>query len=1021
MDLLKVRVENFRCFQGTHELDMSEGPLWVVRGENGSGKSTLVCDSILFTLFNTIPSLEGTQSLKKTDLINLHHKVMSVQIWFNHNGNYYSIKRSYQVKGKSDTLHHLFIAWQNKKEIINTAKQDEARIFVNEKFWEIEDFRNTTIVLQNEITKSIEQRESERKKSIEKIFSIERFERMSELAHKHSRDASADIKIVTNSLEDIKKHIVNEQELEEKKFNTLESLKVTNTQKDELEKELKKKKSIKEKLDKAVLQGDSLKERIQQKKSDLTHNEKEKQTHEEELKTINSDLEKEPEYLKRLENIEQLEKFLEGASKILEKITNKEQEKDSYQKLVMKKEQDLQTELKQLENTKSLVEKQFDSTKNELTNLEKIETAIPQLSEVVKTLPGLTKTKETLSKELEESELLEKSVFEKQKSLELQKKAVQSQLLELAKKTTNLKNLEDDKKVTEEGFNNSRVIGKQLEQETEDFEELLQKEQELNSILLKINHNIDFLNKSINEVQIETNEIKSLDSKGVCPKCKQKLSVIHINDIIQENDQKIQELQQKITNFNLEKSKIQKDLTSLNKILQSKKKSKIELEKVMNKYSGEKSKLEELNKQIISLKDEMKNLLEMKENFDKNVLFSSLQAELTQLKTKLPDITKLKAQKVEIDQKILEISKQESQLNELKNQLKNKPEKENLLKSFSNNIKEITEKIKLKSESLTNKEFAVEEKKVLEDIEKQLVELKKDLPNIENKKLELKTLEPEQTRLKIKSLYEQKGIRKAKLERIEAIKTSMSAIKVDLDDLTEKLNQLELERVIPDVENYRVAIENLEKQFLDINKTAMKLELELQAIAEQVTKNTQYMNEFKAKTKEYETIKNKKDDYDLLETLFKDIGKRILNRVMNRINLYSTEILGRLGNEQLEQITLSESKNGFELKIISGGEERYPNWFSGGQKVRIGLAFRLSLSKTLAEVTGGDIETILIDEGDFGALDEQGLKGVADILNDLKTFFKRMVIVTHMDNLANELDGKRLLIKDSKVLQENQI
>ena len=32
-----------------------------------------------------------------------------------------------------------------------------------------------------------------------------------------------------------------------------------------------------------------------------------------------------------------------------------------------------------------------------------------------------------------------------------------------------------------------------------------------------------------------------------------------------------------------------------------------------------------------------------------------------------------------------------------------------------------------------------------------------------------------------------------------------------------------------------------------------------------------------------------------------------------------------------------------------------------------------------------------------------------------------MVIVTHMDHLANELDGKRLLIKDSKIIQESEI
>lgn len=36
----------------------------------------------------------------------------------------------------------------------------------------------------------------------------------------------------------------------------------------------------------------------------------------------------------------------------------------------------------------------------------------------------------------------------------------------------------------------------------------------------------------------------------------------------------------------------------------------------------------------------------------------------------------------------------------------------------------------------------------------------------------------------------------------------------------------------------------------------------------------------------------------------------------------------------------------------------------------------------------------------------------------LKNFFKRMVIATNMDHLANELDGRRILIKESKIIQE---
>ena len=1021
MDLLKIRVENFRCFQGVHELDVTDGPLWIVRGENGSGKSTLICDSILFSLFNTIPSIEGSQSLKKTELININSTSMSSQIWFNHNGNKYSIKRSYVLKGRSKQLHHQFEAWENKKLLIDTAKQDEARIFISERFWDIEDFRNTTIILQKEITNSLEQRESERKKSIEKIFNIERFEKMSELAHKHSRDSLTDIKIISNSIEDIKKQIVNEEELQAKKVTNKEALTKAKKDKDDIESELRKNKGVKERLEEFVLKGNNLKEKISQRNIDLKNSQKDKQILTEDLIKLESDLSKEKELITNLQKIEQLEKIIEPANAKLEEIKNKEKDITSYSNLMKQKQQALETEIKQMENSQTLYKKQYETLNNELNSLKDKEALIPSLTEVVKTLPSLHTTKEKIQNELDQAEILEKNLFSKNKDLEHKKTVIKDQLNDLEIKISKFNSLEKEKKDAEAKIQYSRTHGKELEKKIENFDELQQKEQELKSSIFKIDHETNIIKDTLNNLNLENKEFKSLNVQGICPKCKQKLDEKHLLNITEENSVKINEIEDKIKKNSETKNNFSQTLVSVGKDLSAMKAVNQELEKVKNTYVAEKTRLESIDKQITSLKPDLDKFKEIKKRFDQKTLFSELESEILQLKAKIPDTNSLKMQKTDVEKKILDSSKKETELIGLQNQLKDKSEKEKSLQIISKELSDISSKLKEKTEILTSKIFAKEEVKALEQLKKQIENLQKEIPELEKNKEKLHMLNPEKTRLAIKDLDMQKGIHKEKIERIKKIDSVINTITNDIKNLEEELKEINLDKLIPDVSKYKSIIENLEKQVLEANKHIIKLELEIQSIDDQIAKNNKIIIELKAKEKEFELLKNKKDDYDLLEKLFKDIGKRILNRVMSRINLYSTEILSKLGNDQLEQITLLESKNGFELKIVSDGEERYPAWFSGGQKVRIGLAFRLSLSRTLAEITGGDIESILIDEGDFGALDEQGLKGVSEILNDLKFFFKRMIVVTHMDRLADELDGNRLAIRDSKIILESKI
>jgi exonuclease SbcC len=86
--------------------------------------------------------------------------------------------------------------------------------------------------------------------------------------------------------------------------------------------------------------------------------------------------------------------------------------------------------------------------------------------------------------------------------------------------------------------------------------------------------------------------------------------------------------------------------------------------------------------------------------------------------------------------------------------------------------------------------------------------------------------------------------------------------------------------------------------------------------------------------------------------------------------------------------------------------------------VRIGLAFRLALSQVLPTYQGNELDTLIIDEGGFGALDEEGQDGVIDVFSAIQDRFQRMIIISHIDSIAENLPGTSLHIEDGRVVHE---
>lgn len=159
-------------------------------------------------------------------------------------------------------------------------------------------------------------------------------------------------------------------------------------------------------------------------------------------------------------------------------------------------------------------------------------------------------------------------------------------------------------------------------------------------------------------------------------------------------------------------------------------------------------------------------------------------------------------------------------------------------------------------------------------------------------------------------------------------------------------------------------------------------------------------------------------DYRRLEPVFHRDGipSAILKRIIPRVASEASSILAELTEGRYDAITIEEQEDG-KLNIwVKDGDEKYGvHRFSGGEKVRIALAVRLAVSKVLSELPEvgrrlSRMKTLIVDEGDLGSLDGEGLNSTMAIINDLTKLFGLTVLISHLDAVKGWVGGNYVIL-----------
>ncbi len=163
--------------------------------------------------------------------------------------------------------------------------------------------------------------------------------------------------------------------------------------------------------------------------------------------------------------------------------------------------------------------------------------------------------------------------------------------------------------------------------------------------------------------------------------------------------------------------------------------------------------------------------------------------------------------------------------------------------------------------------------------------------------------------------------------------------------------------------------------------------------------------------------------YTYLKTTFcrKGIQALLIDSAIPQLQTISDELLqiATSGRMQIDFSTQKELKSGGtseSLEILCTDEKgtRDIAHFSGGEQNILRSIIRLTLAIFQSQRSNMNLQTLIIDEA-FDALDSENSGNLLKVLEKVRTFFQKVVFVSHNEEMLTDFPNKLILSKKDGV------
>ncbi|WP_251949990.1 DNA double-strand break repair ATPase Rad50 [Thermococcus argininiproducens] len=638
----------------------------------------------------------------------------------------------------------------------------------------------------------------------------------------------------------------------------------------------------------------------------------------------------------------------EYLKKLSELLGQKEKEKLSTEGSLKQ----LETEIKNIKERISELEKEL----NELGDKEKRLIEIQWVEEEYRMLNAILSKRAEIQKiEIEESRLEERI------------RGIQREISELSSKE---KEFQEAKKLEKEVLERYRTL-KGFAEEYEKVRQLLAEREKYLKELEKAGYTKEKLTKELEEVEKAKEKLKELEDRLVSLKGE-------LNGL--------NRIEWKLRD-NLSKLEGAKECPLCKRPIQEHDKGEIEREYKLE-FAKIEEKKKEISKQLKELKEE-KEKLERIKNREKTLikLYKTLEfLETVEKKLKRYDIERLKTSSEEFEkvrEKAIEIKKEIIRL---------KRETERLVK-----VKKELETISKDLENLKGRKRAILQEirergfTSFEEVEKRI----RKLDPIYKEYIELRAVPKEiETRKKKQNLL--KNALEKKEREFNILKENLKVIYRELEELNRQFSEEEFEAI--------------RKEHLNLSNTHAALLKEIEGsevLKEEVLKNLEELKirleEVKKAEKELELVGRMIADMKTLREKLLKLKAEAERKGLSEVERVASELFSEMTERKYQGIKIiREKKFGKErirIVVLYQGQEKEIDFLSGGEKIALGLSFRLALS--LYKVK--NMELLILDEP-TPFLDEERRKKLVEIITQHLRKIPQVIIVSHDEELKDAAD-----------------
>ena len=982
---LKLSLRNFLSYgDNTHTLDFRNFDIACLSGKNGHGKSALI-DALTWALW-------GKCRVKiKDEVINRGASEARVELEFESENNIYTIVRSIErKKGGSSTSVNINILESTSgvyKPLNEGAKTQNT--IENILKMDYNSFICSSFILQGMADEFTKRTPSERKEILSKILELDEYE----LITKKAREQSLNSNMKLNALENEEKQL--EDEISGKGLFE-EKLKQARIEENRLSAQITEFEVMEGKL---VTQSESIKAKLENLRKLITHKEENSQKClklELELEQLTSLIQEDSKVVSR-------EKEILKGYKEYEDVLKKERFLSEKELIKSKLETDLESAQNLINSEKATIVGKVNSLKAKREEIEKIlKTTLQTTSREQEITLGFKKFMElgSLEKELEKKRKSGEALNLKESEI---KNKIEQKKIQLETKARELKSTSNDLGTKSKEMNRLikeiGVLKLDLEKQNETQSKLDRANDKLNKLREDKSAQISGkaeLEKRKEEETIKLSVISSETKDPHCPLCESPLQkearqalIEKLTNLISDMDNHITQTIKNINRSLLEEKALYKEI---NKI-QSETKMHILLHKELGEKEQKLNEAKRYSKELESTNAQLEILTKKIKN----------QEYLDEFREELEKLSKRKLELgYDLDnhmecKKELEKFRSFATENEiLKNDKIKQTQYENELKYVQTKLKPLTDKLEKENFSQENEKRVLNIKSALnklsydEDKHRELgAQLTKLSPyvgykeNLDKAKLGLSIREKEEKKVSLELINEKK-----KSEAIQAELSELERINSESKDIKQKL------------ESTKDRITTLKKNKNEILTEITRSENHLERIDKLL----------KRKKQTKESIKNINRDLVIFKELVKAFGKNglqalIIENAVPEIEIEANKILSRLteGSMALSLEMVKPTKKGGEketLEIYIGdsyGTRSYET-FSGGEAFRIDFALRVAISKFIANRSGAQLRTLVVDEG-FGTQDKDGLDQFVQVINTIKDDFDKILAITHVDEL----------------------